>query len=349
VTPHLHADGLKHYSENPTELLALIQKSIDQQRQFPDTAQNRSPWGVMHTTLAWGQQGEVLIDDRPYNAIQALCDNQRLKGVRLLEVRGGLPHPLEGPGLQGHPGQLLAILAQNDVPLDHPIRIGEQTFTVADLVKYEQQTCRPNLELTFKLLGLAHYLPIDEIWTATDGGVWSVERLLRLELRQPINGRQTCGGTHRLMAIHLAAGKRKTEVGDLEGAWLAAANYISDYHDYAFSLFNPDGSFSTEWLERRAALVDPQRRLQTTGHVLEWLAVSLPEDRLRDEKLMGSFAYLSALLLVDLGETWAVGPRAHALRAMRIYHERLAALTPGSTDQPPRILASESGSDPIER
>ncbi|MBL8888417.1 MAG: hypothetical protein JNL67_00455 [Planctomycetaceae bacterium] len=330
VAKLLHSKGLAYYRENPGDLLVLIRQSVEGQRKFADTAQNRSPWGVMHTTLAWGPPGEILIDDKTYNAINALCDNQRLKGVRLLAVQDGLPHPLEGPGLQGHPGQLLAILAQNNVPLTHPIRIADQTFSVADLVAYEKKTCKPNMELTFKLLGLSHYLPLDEIWTAEDGGTWSVERLLRLELRQPINGQQTCGGTHRLMAIHLAAAKRIREGGDVNGAWAAASQYIEDYHEYALSLINPDGSCSTDWLERRAALDDPQRRVQTTGHVLEWLAVSLPNEKLLHDKLVGSFAYLSALLMVDIGETWSVGPRAHALRALRIYHDRLASVLPGT-------------------
>ena len=330
VAQLLNPQGLAHYHQNPGDLLDLIRQSVDQQRKFPDTALNRSPWGVMHATLAWGPTGDILIDDEPYNAVKALCDNQRLKGVRLLTVKGGLPHPLEGPGLQGHPGQLLAILAQNNVPLEHPLNIGDDVFTVADLVKYEQKTCKPSMELTFKLLGLSHYLPLDETWTAEDGGAWSVERLLRLEQRLPINGQQTCGGLHRLMAIHLATAKRAREGGELGGAWASAAKYTDDYHEYALSLINPDGSCSTEWLERRAAKDDPQRRVQTTGHILEWLAVSLPDDKLRHEKLTGSFAYLAALLMVDIGETWSVGPRAHALRALRIYHDRLASVLPGT-------------------
>lgn len=341
VAQLLNPQGLAHYHKHPGDLLALIRQAVDEQRKFPDTAQNRSPWGVMHTTLAWGPLGEILVGDQPYNAISALCDNQRLKGVRILAVKAGLPHPLEGPGLQGHPCQLLAILAQNNVPLEHPIQIGEQSFSVADLVKYEQKTCTPNMELTFKLLGLSHYLPLNETWTAEDGGAWSVERLLRLELRQPINGQQTCGGTHRLMAIHLAAAKRIREGGEITGAWSSAAKYMDDYHAYAFSLINPDGSCSTDWLERRAALDDPQRRVQTTGHVLEWLAVSLPTEKLRHEKLMGSYAYLAALLRVDTGETWSVGPRAHALRALRIYHDRLAATLPTTPEVSWERLANE--------
>jgi len=341
LTEILPPDGIAHYHTAPTELLTFLQQAIDHQRQFPDTAENRSPWGVMHTTLAWGTDGDILIDGQPYNAIQALCDNQKLKGVQLLSAPKGQLKPLEGPGLQGHPGQFLAILAQNQVPLDQPLRVGEHTFTVADLVAFEQRTCRPNMELTFKLIGLAHYLPADEIWQSDDGGTWSIERLLRLELRQPINGRQTCGGTHRLMGIHLAVERRRQQELEIDAAWAAAEKYTDDYHAYAFSLFNPDGSFSTEWLERRAALDDPQRRVQTSGHVLEWLAVSLPDSKLQDPTLLGGFAYLAGLLQTDIGESWAVGPRAHALRALRLYHTRLSAQLPGSPEVAPPIVASE--------
>jgi hypothetical protein len=376
----LAGQPLSHYHRTPSDLVQWIDQSLTHQQQFPDTAENRSPWGVMHNTLAWGQEGVVLIEGQSYNAIQALCENQPLKGVRLLEVgRDGLK-PLEGPGLQGHPGQLLAILAQNDVALDQPLKVGDQSFTVADLVQYEKQSCRPNQELTFKLLGLSYYVSPDEIWTASDGGKWSLERLLRLELRLPINQQQTCGGVHRLMAIHLAvqnyhAYHRKLaealevdsltravndsisdEVTDEEnavdlvavappsdeigGAWKIATDYMSDYQDYAFTLFNPDGSFSTDWLERRAALEDPQRRVQTTGHVLEWLVVSLPENKLHDPALMQSLAYLAGLLQVDIGETWSVGPRAHALRALRLYRARIESAD--SSTKPQKLAEGEN-------
>ncbi len=341
IQQRLHPDGIGHYSNNPQQLIDLITQAIEHQKQFPDTSQNRSPWGVMHTTLAWGSAGEILVDGQPTNAITALCENQAMKGVRLLASKNGKIHPQDGPGLQGHPGQFLAILAQNDVPLEQPLKVGDLEFTVADLVQYEQRTCKPSMELTFKLIGLSHYLPAGDIWNSEDGGTWSVERILRLELRQPINGQQTCGGTHRLMAIHLAVAKQEQHTESLEGAWQAAATYVDDYHQYAFHLFNPDGSCSTDWLERRAAIDDPQRRVQTSGHVLEWLAVSLPDERLQDPKLMGSFAYLSALLTVDIGETSAVGPRAHALRAIRIYQDRLTSQL-ADTQSEARLRIAES-------
>ena len=53
--------------------------------------------------------------------------------------------------------------------IDYPMRVDGHDFTVADLVEYEKLTCRPKSELTFKLIGLAHYLDSDATWTSEMG------------------------------------------------------------------------------------------------------------------------------------------------------------------------------------
>lgn len=306
-------------------ILPQIDRAIANQATHWDTSQTRSPWGVMHNSLAWGVQGEILIDGKRHNSISSLCENQTLKTVKILKAEEGKLVPIEGPGLQGHPGQLLAILAQNAIAAQQPIRFDGLEFTVEDLIEFEKSSCATEKELTFKLLALNHYCGTNAEWKNAQDEDWSVERLLREELKQPING-VTCGGTHRLMAIGLAIEKRRREAEKLDGIWESAATYLSDYHDYAFSLMNPDGSFSTDWFERRAAASDMQKRLQTTGHVLEWMVVTLPVEEMENEKLQRSIYYLSQLLQTDIGEPWSIGPRAHALRALRLYKLRVEEL-----------------------
>lgn len=308
-----------------TQLSQSIEKAIAQAGKSWDTSESRSPWGVMHNILAWGIEGEILLKGKPRNSITCLCENQTLKSVKLLSVENGKLVPVEGPGLQGHPGQFLAVLAQNQISTEQPIVFDGHQFTVNDLIDYEKQNCRTGLELTFKLMSLCHYCGTDAQWTNAQGETWNVERLLQEELRQPING-VTCGGTHRLMAIGMAVARRKREEQPMEGVWQTAVDYLSDYHDYTFTLFNPDGSFSTEWFERRGALNDPQKRLQTTGHVLEWLVVTCEADEMTSERMRRSMYYLSRLLQSSIGEEWSVGPKAHAIRAMRLYQQRLAEL-----------------------
>lgn len=325
-----------------SELNALLKTAVEHFATDWDTSDSRSPWGVMHNTLAWGASGEILINGKRQNSITSLCQNVTMKKVKLLEVKHGKLIPREGPGLQGHPGQLLAVLAQNHISDQQPIQFQGHEFTVADLIEYEKATCEAKVELTFKLLSLCHYLGTDAEWENQSGEKWSVERLLREELAQPIN-HVTCGGTHRLMAIGLAVGKRQQEALPIEGVWETAATYLTDYHEYALSLFNPDGSFSTEWFERRGAAYDLQKRLQTTGHVMEWLVVTLPESELESEQIQRSMVYLARLIQQDIGEDWSVGPRAHAIRAMRLYRKRLEAL-PDVVSQ--AIAVDEPASEP---
>jgi len=47
-----------------------------------------------------------------------------------------------GVGLQGHPGQLLAVLAQAQLRRDYPIWVAGREFKVDDLIENEKLTCR---------------------------------------------------------------------------------------------------------------------------------------------------------------------------------------------------------------
>jgi hypothetical protein len=104
---------------------------------------------------------------------------------------------------------------------------------------------------------------------------------------------------------------------------------VTAYQKYAFKLQNSDGSFSTSWLERRNNSGGIERRLQTTGHILEWLVFSLPEKELTDPTLVTSVNYLATLLLNNRSEDWKIGPRGHALRALMLYNSRVFGDQPG--------------------
>lgn len=149
------------------EMMAL-RDQIDRTLQFyyerPENVAQRSVWGVMHALIAYGVDTEVLVGDRKANAIGWVCYNGPCNGQRLFYLDRGELTPRQGPGVQGHHGQFLAMLAQSRVKKDFPIRVEGKDFTVADLIEYEKRTCYAKTELTFKLIALAHYLPSDETW-----------------------------------------------------------------------------------------------------------------------------------------------------------------------------------------
>ena len=179
------------------------------------------------------------------------------------------------------------------------------------------------MELTFKLIGLSYYLDIDARWKNSAGQNWSIERLVREELSQPIVG-AACGGTHRLMGLAYAVRKRETSGRPITGEFRRAQKYLEDYHRYAFTkLQNPDGSFSTEWFKAPGTRPDLGRRIQTTGHILEWLSYSLPETELQSPRIVKAVEYLSGVLHDGKARIGRSGRLGHALHALAIYDSRV--------------------------
>ena len=294
----------------------------------PENVATRSPWGSMHAMIAYGVDTELIAGDKRVNAIGYLCYNGTCNGQRLFYLNGDKLQASIGPGVQGHPAQFLAMLAQSRVKTDFPILVDGKNFTVADLIQHEKDTCRPASELTFKLIAFTHYLKSDETWKSNDGQDWDIPRVIKEELKQTIHG-AACGGTHRMTGFSYAVRKREARGEPFEGQWLRAKKFVEDYHTYAFTLQNPDGSFSTDWFVRRADYNEIGRRLQTTGHITEWLAYSLPKDQLVDEKMIKSVDYLATILLENPNQRWSIGPLGHGLHALAIYDERVFGGAPG--------------------
>lgn len=298
----------------------------------PENVASRSPWGSMHWMIAYGVDSQLIVGPKRVNAVGYLNYNGVCNGQRLFYTAGGKIQAQVGVGVQGHAGQYLAMLAQSRVKTDYPMLVDGQKFMVADLIEHEKLTCRPASELTFKLIALSHYLKSDEKWTASDGQQWDIPRLIKEELAQPING-AACGGTHRMTGFSYAVRKREQRGEPIVGQWLRAKKFVDDFHEYTFKLQNPDASFSTEWFVTRADYGDSGRRLQTTGHITEWLAFSLSKEQLVEPRMVKSVNYLTNLLLENRNEKWSIGPLGHGLHALAIYDERVFGGKPGTREQ----------------
>jgi len=313
------------------ELVALrddIRRCLGHYYVRPERAAERDPWGVMHALIAYGVDTELYANNGKVNAIGWLCWNGQCRGMQLLYIDNGRVNARQGVGLQGHPGQFLAMLAQSRVPTDFSLRVDGRDFTVADLIETEKHTCRSGTELTFKLISLAHYLDTEATWKDERGNEWSIPRLIHEELAQPVV-EGACGGTHRMMGFSYAVRKREKSGLPFEGEWERARKFVDDYHRYTLALQNPDGSMSTNWYRGRGDSGDEERRLETTGHMVEWLAYSLPEEELTDPRFVKSMRYLTHLLWQGRNRNWKIGPKGHALHALVLYDQRVFGAEPG--------------------
>jgi hypothetical protein len=328
LTPAPWDDEQPRQPELTSELIQLRGKVRSTLKMYQPrclNTQEHNPWEVMHAVIGFGVDANLLRGGprgEKVNAISWLCYNGACKGQQMLWVHNGQLVARKGVGLQGHYGQFLAILAQSHVPLDYPVVVSGKTFSLADLVEHERQDCQAGEELTFKLIALMHYTDDDETWKSRDGQTWSIERLVREELAQPIRG-AACGGTHRLMGISYAVNKRAKRGKPIDGEFARGKKFIDDYHRYTFSLQNADGSFSTQWFNRREAKPDVDRRLKTTGHILEWLVFSLSDEELRQPRTVKAVNYLSGILLEGKRKTWEIGPLGHATHALLLYDQRV--------------------------
>ena len=315
----------KHESPGMAARRQRIRQCLDFYYNRPLNTAEDSSWSMMHIMMAWGKDSQIYVGPpggRMVSTIGWMCANGVCDGNRLLYVHDGEIRAKVGPGVQGHRAQFLAMLAQARVHLDQPIRVGDHDFTVRDLLRQEQAACVPRSELTFALIGSAHYLHTDTEWENSRGQEWSIPRLIYEEMRQPING-VTCGGTHRLMGLSYAIRRREADGYAINGIYEKARRYTRAYQEKALAWQNSDGSFNSDFWRSRGNWGDMNRKLKTSGHILEWLVFSLPHEELDSPRVVRGVDYLTNLMTRNRYYDWENGPMAHAIRALSLYDERV--------------------------
>lgn len=317
--------------ENLDPAIARMQQPILQTlRTFhaqTEQADARSNWGMMHAIMVYGVDTRIIARRRNYSAIAWIAGNNVCRGNRMMTTEHGQIKAREGTGLQGHQSQWLATLSLASVPANYPLYADNQKFTIEDLVQVEAAACEDGKELTFTLIGLSHYLDTDATWTGVNGETWDFERLIAAELDQPIVG-AACGGTHRLMGFAHALRKRRLEGKPVTGQWKRAEMFLDDFVQYTYTLQNRDGSFSTNWYESAQDNGDLSRKVQTTGHMLEFLLTHLPDEEIVNDEVVLAVRFLTNSIRRLKMDDAGVGYRAHALRSLAMYHQRAYGIAP---------------------
>jgi len=326
TTPALRSSTRLRSTSEIDRLREKIRKVLTLYYPKRQNSRDNDCWEIMHAVIAYGLDSEIHregANGRLVNGAGWLCFNGACQNYRMLYVENNRVMARQGVGVQGHYGQFLAILAQSQMPLSYPMKVEDREFTVGDLLESEKVTCQSNMELTFKLIAITHYADsLDDTWTNQWGQEWSVSKLVQEEIAAPIRG-AACGGTHRLTGLAYAVRKRELLDEPMDGEFARAKKYLQDYHRYTFALQSRDGSFSTDWFRGPQSRPDVGRRLQTTGHILEWLVFSLPESELAHPRVMQAANYLASIMLSDPSRDWEIGPLGHAIHALSLYDQRL--------------------------
>jgi hypothetical protein len=284
-------------------------------------------WTIFHGILGLGP-GVRLVNPETgerVNAVEYICNGGELPGLRFNPTPHGLDVQI-GPSMvgQGHQDQFVAEMIQWGMPLDRTFKIGQRDYTFRDFVNHSRAkaSVAAKQELGWAIIVIGTHFGTDHEWTNAKGEHLHLEDLLRYEVEAPVE-EAACGGTHRLFGLSWVYHLHLQKGGKTEGVWKQIADRTAEYCDKAKKLQNPDGAFSTSYFRGKGDAPDKQLRISTTGHTVEWLALALDDQELREQWMQDAVNALSMLILDTQGAPIEGAALYHAVHGLFIYHARV--------------------------
>jgi hypothetical protein len=284
-------------------------------------------WTIFHGILGLGPSVTLLdpATGKRVNAVDYICDGGELRGLRFNPTRWGLDVQL-GPFMvgQGHQDQFVAEMGQWGMTPDRTFNVLGKDYTFMDFVRHSQMRARINQkqELSWTILVVGQYLGTDVCWTNAHGERLRYEDLLRYELDLPIE-EAPCGGTHRLFDLAWVYQLHELRGGDMSGIWQEIPTKIATYRNLARKYQNPDGSFSTNFFRGPGNAADSQLRINTSGHILEFLALALSDEELKQQWVQEAANAVALMILEQKGSPIEGGSLYHATHGLILYYDRV--------------------------
>jgi hypothetical protein len=304
-----------------------IEKAIRTTSQRKLTAGVHTPWQVVHGILAQRWDLSLVKKDQPgeeVSAIEWITSGISFDGEPLWEATpyGGRGHPFTRPyAFEGHPTQFMGYMTMANIPLDYEVKTPTKIITIRDIIKDAKMQVHAGVEITWTLWALAHYEEPDAQWFNAAGEPWSIERLVKMQIDEPVTS-GACGGCHGLFALAYARNMYISTGKPLRGVWFEADQKIKRYILEAQALQNADGSFSTNHFNGPGFSNDFATRIATSGHQLEWLMVALPQSKLKQEWVRRGIANVARDLVDNRHVASDCGPLFHGMHALVIYRQR---------------------------
>jgi hypothetical protein len=303
-----------------------IEAAIDQVRRR-DVLTNNGFWTIFHAILGMGPGTKLLdpITKAQVNALDYICSGGKVRDMRFFPTKHGLDVQT-GPTFtgQGHQDQYVAEMAQWGIAADRKFVVEGKDYTYMDFVRHTQMraSVTSNQELSWAIVVIGQYLGTDVAWTNESGEKLKFEDIVSYELKASVDD-AACGGTHRLFGLswvyhlHLAKG------GKTAGVWQEIADKTKLFRDFARKYQNADGSFSTNFFRAPGNEDDPDRRINTTGHILEWLSLALPDAELKEQWIQDAANRLALMILDQSSESIDGGSLYHAVHGLLLYYARV--------------------------
>jgi hypothetical protein len=211
------------------------------------------------------------------------------------------------------------------LPRDKKFVVNGRDYTFDDFIRQAKAHASVTnySELSWTIVIVSQFYGADHHWTNNRGEKLSVADIARYEVNQPISETAACGGTHRLFGLTWAYHLHRKAGGKREGVWKDVADTITKFEAQAKDFQNPDGSFSTRYLDGPGNEPDTQLRIGTTGHILEWLALAMTDAQLREPWVEKAADALTLMILENSFESLDGGSLYHAAHGLELYRARL--------------------------
>ncbi|HUQ70284.1 MAG TPA: hypothetical protein VM165_12205 [Planctomycetaceae bacterium] len=329
-------------------LMDQIDKAIEVNSHRYLKANYNSPWQIFHGILAYRQGFTLQVGDKRMPAIDWIATaDARYHNLPWIVTtpHGAKFHPYSGvpKAFEGHPSQSLALLSESHLPTDFKFKAQGRDVTIGDMLQNSMMEVNTREETTWVLWALINYMPVDKQWVSQSGESWSIERLVQLEVAAHTPTRP-CGGNHNLFVLCRARDKYLKTGLPLRGVWLEADQKIKMYAEYARTMQNPDGSFSSNFYKGPGHTTQMDARFNTTGHTLEFLSIALPEKRLKEQWVRNAANILSWELIQTKQASPDPGPLYHSLNALMNYRNRVRPpAAPVEVAQTPAVAPTTPG------
>jgi hypothetical protein len=300
-------------------------------------------WTVFHGILGLGPTVSLLNPDtgQRVNALDYVFGGGKVRGMRFVPTADGLDVETR-PGTfisQGHQDQFVAEMVQWGVAPERKVLVDGQEYSFRDFLRHSKAraSLQTPQELEWALVIIGTHYGADAHWQNAAGEKLHFTDLVKQELDKPLD-KAACGGTHRLFGLSWVYHLHLRHGGQTEGVWQVLAEQTTAYQRRARELQNPDGSFSTEFFRGRGQAPDPQLRMNTTGHIFEWLALSLTDDALHEPWVRDAANALALMFLDMQDQPMEGGTMYHAIHGLLIYSSRLYGAAKLGPLAPPVVL-----------
>jgi hypothetical protein len=286
-------------------------------------------WTIFHAILGMGFETELTdpLTGQKILAIEHIRNGGTIRGMEFIPTKHGLDVRTGAQQFvgQGHQDQFVSEMTQWGMTADKPWHVYGKDYTFMDFARHAKMraSVKSDQELSWAIIMIAEFFSTDLKWTNEKGEKLTFDDVVRYELNQPIEENAACGGTHRLFGLSWAYFRHLERGGKTVGVWKDVDAALNRYAERARKYQTSEGTFSTKYLAGPGNDRDPQLRIGTTGHVLEWLAFSLPAARLREQWVQDAAGALALLILDNQNRGIESGALYHATHGLHIYHDRV--------------------------